>query len=101
MYAQGGRASITGTITDSTGAVVPGAIVTATNTGTSFAGSATTTDIGSFNIPLLPVGTYDVSVKKEGFRTETRSGIVLTADQIATLNLVMSVGATTDEVRVT
>jgi len=100
VYGQGGRASITGTLTDSTGAVIPGAVVTATNTGTSFTSNALTSDIGSFNLPLLPVGNYDVTVKKEGFKTETRSGITLTADQIATLNLVLSVGATTDEVRV-
>jgi type 1 fimbria pilin len=55
-YGQGGRASITGVVTDATGSVVPGATVTMRNVGTGLTAAATTTDIGSYLIPLLPTG---------------------------------------------
>lgn len=100
LLAQGGRASVAGVVRDSTGAIIPDATVTAVHTGTRLTASAKTGELGSFVIPLLPVGTYDVSVKKDGFRTETRSGVILTADQAATLDFAMSLGAVSDEVRV-
>ncbi len=52
-------------------------------------------------LPLLPVGTYDVVIKKEGFKTETHTGIILTADQAATVNASIAVGSVTEEVKVT
>jgi hypothetical protein len=100
LLGQGGRASITGIVTDASGAVVPGASVTATSAGTGQISTAVTTDIGSYVIPLLPVGRYDVTVKKEGFRTETRTGVTITADQAATLNFTLTVGSVAEEVKV-
>ena len=100
LFAQGGRASISGLVSDPSGAAVPGVSVTATNAATRFTTTATTTDIGTYVMPLLPLGTYDVSVKKEGFKTETRTGIMLTADLAATVNLTMTVGSVTEEVKV-
>ncbi len=100
LFAQGGRASIAGVITDTTGAVIPAATVTAVNPSTGFSVSAKTNEMGAYVLPLLPVGTYDVAVKKEGFKTETRTGVILTADQAATVNATIAVGSVTDEVRV-
>ncbi|HVX65361.1 MAG TPA: carboxypeptidase regulatory-like domain-containing protein, partial [Bryobacteraceae bacterium] len=101
LFGQGGRASITGVVADSSGASVPSATVTATNTGTAISTSTTTSETGTYTLPLLPVGTYTVTVKKDGFKTETRSGVILTADQVATLNTALTVGAVSDEVKVT
>jgi hypothetical protein len=100
LYGQGGRASITGAVTDATGSVIPGASVVVRNAGTALTASTTTTDIGSYVIPLLPPGSYEVTVKKEGFRTETLTGITLTADQAGTLSVSLSVGSISDEVKV-
>ena len=100
LSAQGGRASISGVVTDSSGAVIPEAAVSAVNTNTGFTVSVNTNGIGAYALPLLPVGTYDVSVKKEGFKTELRSGITLTADQAATINITIAVGSVNEQVRV-
>lgn len=100
LLGQRGRASISGTITDTTGAVIPNATVTVTNTDNGFTVSTSTSDIGSYVLPLLPVGTYTVRVRKEGFKTEEQEGIVLTADQAASVNLRLPVGAVTDEIKV-
>ena len=71
LWAQGtgGRASISGTVTDPSGAVLTGVSVTALNTGTGLSLTATTTGSGSYTIPLLPTGTYNVTFQKEGFKT--------------------------------
>jgi hypothetical protein len=101
LLAQGGRASISGTITDSSGAVVQDATITAVNSDTGFSVTARSNELGAYVLPLLPVGTYNLMVKREGFRAETRSGITLTADQAATVSVALSVGAVTEEVKVT
>ena len=61
-YAQVLYGSIAGTLTDESGAVVPRAVVTVTNTSTGLSREATTTDDGYYTIPNLPEGTYDLSV---------------------------------------
>src|SRR5438034_482610 len=61
------RGSITGIVTDPTGATVPDATVTATNTATSVSQTTRTTSVGLYTVPELPAGTYTVSVKKAGF----------------------------------
>jgi hypothetical protein len=100
LLGQGGRASISGVVLDTSGAAVPGASITATNNGTGLKLSVFTTDSGSYVIPLLQIGSYSISVRKDGFRTETRTGITLTADQEAALNFSLTVGQVSDEVRV-
>src|SRR5579871_703595 len=63
--------NIIGTVKDSTGAVVPGAAVTATNTDTGLARQVTSGDDGGFRFPAMPVGHYSVKFEKTGFKTET------------------------------
>src|SRR5437764_1931008 len=70
LSAQGGRASISGVITDATGSLVPDATVVATNTATGVSLNATSNEIGAYVLPLVPVGTYAISFKKAGFKTE-------------------------------
>ena len=66
--------TINGSVYDSTGALIPGATVTVTNTGTNQTRSATTDDSGNYVLPFLPVGNYSVRVEKEGFTGSTLAG---------------------------
>jgi hypothetical protein len=100
LLAQAGRASISGVVTDSTGAVAPGVSVTATNTSTNFSESALTNEVGVYRLPLLPLGPYTVMARRPGFKTEERAGIVLTAEQAATVDLQISPGAVSEEIKV-
>ena len=67
--AQTFRGTILGTVTDASGANVPGATVTAHNTDTGLARTTETQADGSYRIPELPTGTYDVTIEKGGFRS--------------------------------
>jgi hypothetical protein len=68
------RGTITATVTDASGALVPGASVVVTNTATGVATSAVSNAQGAYTIPLLQPGTYDVAVDVQGFKTAaTRS----------------------------
>ncbi|HLN97914.1 MAG TPA: TonB-dependent receptor [Pyrinomonadaceae bacterium] len=75
--AQTFRGSILGTVTDPNGAVVPGATVTARNTGTGIERSTTTDEFGSYTIAELPIGSYEVKVEKSGFQTATTTGVTV------------------------
>ena len=99
--AQRGRGTILGSVTDSNGAVVPGAIVTITNTATNVTTSAVTNDDGNYVAPNLNVGGYSVAVTKQGFKKALRSGITLEVDQRAEINLTLETGAVSETVEVT
>src|SRR5215510_7607703 len=70
-------AQITGTVKDSSGGVLPGASVTATQTETGFKREAVSDTDGLFNLPSLPIGPYRLEVALQGFRTSVQTGIVL------------------------
>src|SRR5437867_13442044 len=72
-FAQDSTGRIIGTVSDPSGAVVPGAKVTITNTATDFSRSATTDNDGSYQILLVPVGTYTVAAEAPGFRKTVTS----------------------------
>ena len=90
-----------GTISDSTGAVIPHAIVTMTQTDTNFTRTITAKDDGSFRAQFLPVGPYKISVAATGFKTLERTGIVLSVMQDATLNFALENGTAMETVNVT
>jgi len=90
-----------GTITDSSGAAVPGATVQVKNPGTSLIRQAVTTDVGFYTITQLPPGRYDVTVSKEGFQTTQQAGVDLQVNQDALLNFSLSVGAMNTQINVT
>ncbi len=92
--------TIVGTVTDSTGALIPGATVTVTNQGTNQSRTAKTGDAGDFSFPLLPAGTYRLRVEKEGFDAFVQKDIVLQVDQNVTLRAVLQIGAVTQTVNV-
>ena len=100
-YAQTGAASITGLVTDQSGAVTPGVTVTATNQATNVEYTALANEAGNYNILSVPVGRYVVKATLSGFKTTTMPALTLEAKQIARLDLRMEVGALEDTVEVT
>jgi hypothetical protein len=100
-HAQVTSATLSGTVSDDTGAVIPGAAVSTTNVNTG-ATRATETDArGVYHLPLLPVGDYDLRVELQGFQAAVRPGIRLTVGLEATINITLRVGAVTESVEVT
>src|SRR4029079_12068793 len=71
------RGTLTGRITDATGAVVPGVTVTVTNRNTAIETSAVSERDGTFTMPLLPPGSYDATVQQQGFKKYVREGITV------------------------
>src|SRR5258707_893809 len=100
LWSQSERGTITGAVQDATGAVVPGAKVTLTNTQTGVAFAIPTNDAGEFTVPQLPVGIYSLKVEKEGFRPATISGLVLNASQTIRADTKLEVGAAAQAVEV-
>src|ERR1700730_7763735 len=99
--AQGTTASITGTVTDASGAAVPGATVTATQISTNDVHTSTSSDSGFYTIPQLPPGKYRVSVEKGGFNRFEQSDITLVINQTAQINAELRVGSAQEVVTVT
>jgi hypothetical protein len=93
--------TIAGTVTDETGARVPGASISIVNTGTSIVSSAMTDQNGYYTAPSLVVGQYQVTAKKSGFATGVRSGIDLTVGREAVVDTSLKVGNATEQVVVT
>ena len=94
-------ASLSGEITDQSGAAVSSASVTATNLDTGISRNASTDQRGWYRFFALPVGTYEVQVTKEGFAEGIRSGIRLVVGQDATADLSLRVGQVSEQIRVT
>lgn len=99
--AQVQNGSITGTVTDPSGAVLPHAQVEAlgVTTGTSYV--ATTTSSGQYTFPSLPIGRYTISVKVHGFKTEVRSNVLVEVGQRQAMNFALQLGNTVQTVQVT
>ncbi len=93
--------SIRGRVIDPAGAAIPAATVTVTNAATGFTRDAQTADDGYFVIPNLPIGTYTVVFKKEGFETERHTDVVLNAGTEAVIDTSLKVGAVSTTVEVT
>src|SRR5499427_7912569 len=98
-YAQS-TTSLRGVVTDPTGAVIPGAVVSLTNGGTNFKRQVLTGDEGVYQFLQAPPGTYQVTVEKAGFTTATRDNVQLQVNTPASLDLRMEVGSTSDVVNV-
>jgi len=99
--AQGTLGSLNGVVRDASDAVLPGATVTLTNAGTGFSQSEVSSEIGVFNFPQLPVGTYKVTVELEGFKTQTYNDVVINVGQTYSLNAKLSIGEVSEVVQVT
>jgi len=101
-WAQVDRGSITGTVTDSTGAVLPGVAVTVieTQTGVHYQGD-TTNEQGVYRVLNLPAGKFALYFAKDGFKSYARGGVSVAMSQNVTLNAKLEVGNRTDSVTVT
>ncbi len=100
LAAQQGRGTILGTVTDSSGAAVPSAKVTITNTGTNFTFQAECSQEGFYTTPAIPVGAYTIAAEGAGFKKTVRTGITLQVDQHAQVNLLLEIGAVSESVEV-
>jgi Carboxypeptidase regulatory-like domain len=100
-FGQEFRATITGRVTDSTGAVIPKAVVVITNTDTGVKTTSATDSGGTYSVPFLLPGTYSVSASAPGFGNFVHDGIKLLSGAKVQEDLQLSVGAQTQEVRVT
>jgi hypothetical protein len=94
-------ATVVGTVTDPTGAVVPNASVTVTNTATNIAAHTTTNADGAYYVPFQSAGTYEITIAAPGFKQLVRRGVVLEIGQTPRINVSLEVGNTTESVEVT
>ncbi|HEY5330597.1 MAG TPA: TonB-dependent receptor [Acidobacteriaceae bacterium] len=92
--------SIVGFVADPSGALVPGAVVTATNTQTGISVKATTGSQGAYSIPGLMAGTYDVTIEKPGFAPFQEKGISLASSETARVNAKLGLAGTQQAVTV-
>src|SRR5271170_2268908 len=90
--------SIAGTVSDASGAVVQGAEVTARNTATNESHKTTTSATGTYGVTNLPIGPYEIKVKKQGFKLFRQPSVELTVAQSLTVDPKMTPGAASEEV---
>jgi hypothetical protein len=98
-WAQAGG-TLTGTVRDQTGAAVAGANLTLTNTATQGHWNTVTTETGSYTIPTLPPGTYDLATADAGFKTSTQRGIVIQVATTTSLDIALELGSVTESIDV-
>jgi hypothetical protein len=101
LLAQGDRGVITGTVTDATGAVVPGGQVTVVHRATNASYRTTTSTSGDFTVPSLPVGEYQVRVERQGFKTSITEKVEITPGGTARVDVKLEVGTAQQSVEVT
>jgi hypothetical protein len=93
VAAQTSRGTFTGTVTDPSGAVVPGATVTLVNKATNLTREGATNQAGIYRFDAVDLGTYDVIVKADGFKEARQTGITVQANRTATLDFTVDLGA--------
>src|SRR5215831_19136196 len=98
--AQTERGTITGTVSDPTGAVIPGANVVAVNTETAARYETISTETGNYTLAQLPSGLYQLSVELPGFKKFVRQGLTVQAAQIIRIDVALEVGSNSEEVTV-
>jgi Carboxypeptidase regulatory-like domain/TonB dependent receptor len=95
------RASLNGTVTDASGAIIPGAKIVAVARATGIRRETTTGSNGSYNLPGLPIGIYNVIVSAPGFETLEAEGLTLSVGQVATYDARLKLGSIKSQVDVT
>jgi hypothetical protein len=101
IYPQVVGATLSGTVTDQSGAVVPNTQISITNVATGVTRAVTTDAAGFYAAPNLLPGTYEITTTAPGFTTQVRTGITLTVGAQQVLNITMQVGRVTEKVQVT
>jgi hypothetical protein len=100
LYSQGGRGTITGTVSDPAGAVVAGAPIQTKNVETGAVYDVTTSTTGNYTFSQLPVGTYEVVVSVPGFKKYTRNSLVVEVAAVVRVDIVLEVGSASESVTV-
>ncbi len=101
LHAQTVDTAIQGTVTDSSGAVIPGATVTVSSPTTGIEKKSVTSAAGEYSVTYLTPGNYDVTVSANGFSTYQQKGVALDINQQAKISIVMQAGGSTQVVEVT
>src|SRR5258708_25134471 len=101
LFAQGERATIVGTVTDSSGAVVPQVRITVRNEATNIVNKTESNSLGLYVVPALGPGSYELTAQKQGFRTSKVSNIPLSVCLTATVDMKLEVGQISEAVQVT
>src|SRR5262249_34326646 len=101
LLAQSERGAISGTVLDTSGAVVPGSRVTATNQATNVASTTESNEAGLYTIPSLPVGQYSVRIEKEGFKPAVQTGLTINAATTARIDVTLEVGTAQQAIEIT
>ena len=99
-FAQSDRGTITGSITDPSGALIPGAKITLTNVETDTRSETVSTNTGNYTLPALPVGNYTLKVEHEGFSTYLQTGIHVQVAVTTRIDVALQVGQSTQSISV-
>jgi hypothetical protein len=100
VSAQGGTATLSGRVTDTSGAVIPSARIVVTNVNTNVSYPTDSNPDGLFNLPSLPPGTYQISVVKQGFQSLVRGPVELTVAEQVAIDFQLQVGVMAQTVTV-
>ena len=100
LYAQTVSATLRGKVADEQGSALPGAIVAARNVETNMSRSVTTGSLGTYFLPGLPAGTYEITATLSQFSPSRRTGVVLRVAQEGTVDFALKVGGLQEEVTV-
>src|SRR5262249_43869582 len=100
-FAQTSTATILGSVKDASGALVPGVSITIKHTESGLTRAVVSGERGGYNVPLLPVGAYEITTTMPGFKQAVRSGINLVVGQEAVVDLTLGVGANSEQGTVT
>ena len=98
--AQSTRGEMAGTVSDSTGAAIPNASITAINIATGVKSQATSSSSGTYRFPELAVGAYNVTTTAQGFGTSSSTGVQVNINTVAALNITLAVGTANEVVTV-
>jgi hypothetical protein len=101
MFGQGGTGTISGSATDTTGAIVPGTVVTAVNELNGFTRSTTVGNAGEFTLTGMQPGTYTITAEQKAFKTFSLKGLSLEVGQNARIEVHLEVGNVAEVVEVT
>ena len=101
VFGQSANATVSGTVSDATGALIPGVTVTAANTQTGVVTTVVSNEAGSYNFASLQPGVYRLSAELPGFRTRSYTGVELGTSQQVRLNFTLEVGSVAQAVDVT
>ena len=100
-FAQSSSSTISGVVRDSSGAAISGAQIKVTNRATQIGRQASSMDNGSYVVPLLDIGGYDVDVSKPGFKSFLQTKVPLTINQVVRIDVTLEVGVVSEKIEVT